>query len=923
MNNQGPEKKTVFGNLLNALSFGREVRQLVEILNSETPAREDIKFRPISHPAGFSNLISQRQLTIADAYVRLLSHSEDPSYVGRIEALQTLMHHIRYSENIAMPLNTARVQLALMKNTVKMKSNRRAQLEMMSDFIWASTGKGRAIRQLLRELDLIEVPETTETLAEQMLTWDDHLHISMSEGRKSPTLLVVNAFIKGLSRFTVSFYDFSDMQKIEEIYLACDIMGIRGQVGIEFSVGPKSARQAYLFIPPQTKSYDQLTSFLDAHADQLKPFYDGLAENARRRRETIRIIVDRINTQVIPEFNADYADLDALKLAPIPWEDVESITQSSLVTRTQLGMLIFKAMHPIALKRVLYLENEYKTLAANTPEAQTCKTRYEDAHKFLEDLTPTYCATRYLVDETVIDYPSAFETESDILPLLHETGGYVAFIRVLRRGLPKAIDTLFAQYKNLNDIEIYNMVCAHQAGLENYTKFAMLLHAIHDGEDAVVNFLKSEGMDARAPEEIAALCAHVQAHPFYTRCASDSVGWSTQIPGMGFFHEFLFSSSAFKTIQQNDHKTLPQPIADLLKAHRPKDIKQKQVYLLSAMQKNGEWVDGDLVSSNAITPKTIWRYMNSELKNTLKVGIGFIPTYLCLGIEFALIWFFLTAFRNALVDLIASGIGPRNWKLKIIDRRNLTTSLFFTGFSVPIMSAAKLGFDWLWTHPLGLESTGFWFTLIKFCVIALANGCYLATHNTLRGFAKPAIRGNFFRSVLSWPLATAMSYVLTPLGVPDVVQAKMASEVVAGIIEGTVKYRRQARLAQNAVLEVYSQVRSSVAITSLAARLDILYFWNYYNFSHRILEKFITSPDSLKKLTDAQREDIKETNQCLIHAFTDKTSLMTVTYAILEHYPEDDIKVLTRFAGETYLPFANWLSHALPEQSLRTDTENN
>lgn len=915
MTQSGSEKKTAIGNLLNDLSFGREVQQLVDILNSETPAKENVTFRPVSHPAGFTNLISQRSLSIAEAYVRLLSHSEDPSYVERIEALQTLMHHIRYSENVAMPINTARVQLALMKNAVKMKTNRRAQLEMMSDFTWASTGKGRAIRQLLRELDLIEVPETTQKLSEQMLSWDDHLHISMSEGRKSPTLLVVNAFIKGLSRFTVSFYDFSDMQKIEEIFLACDIMGIRGQVAVEFSVGPESARRNYLFIPSQVWRNYQLTEFLDKHADALKPFHDGLKENARRRNENARRLVEHINLTAIPEFNAGYADLDALKLAPIAWEDVDNITQNGLVTRIHLGMLLFRAMHPVALKRVLYLENKYRTLDHASAEGQTCKTHYLEALKFLEELTPTYCASRYIVDETVIDYPSVFETEADILPILHSTGGYVAGIRMLHQGLPKAVDILFEQYKNLNDIEIYNMVDAQQVGTESYTKFAILIHAIREGEDAVKKCLRDENLSPRSHEEITGICAHFKAHPFYMRCASDSVGWSTKIPGMGFFHEYRLNSKSFKVIRKNGHQPLPQPIADLLKAHRPEDTDKKQVFLLSAMQKNGEWVDGDLVNSNPVTPRNIWRYMNADLKNLIKVCIGFIPTYLCLGIEFALIWFFLTAFRNALVDLIASGIGPRNWKFRTVDLGNLCTSLFFTGFSVPIMSAAKLGFDMLWTGPLGLDSTGFCFTLIKFCVIALANGCYLASHNTLRGFAKPAIRGNFFRSVLSWPLATAMSYILTPLGVPDVVQAKMASEVIAGIIEGTVKYRRQTKLTRNALLEVYRQVRSPVPITSLAARMDLLYFWTHYTFSRRILEKLLKDPDTVANLTGSQRDDIRKTNQCLLSAFTEKGALVTMTYAILEHYPEENIKVLTQFVGESYKPFADWLNASIPSQA--------
>lgn len=909
------EKQPAFGSLFNDISFGRKVRQLVEILNSETPSKEKTKFRPVSHPAGFSNLITKRWLTIAEAYVRLLSHTDDQNYVERIEALQTLMHHMRYSDKVSMPLNTARVQLALMKNAIKTKTNRRAQLEMMSDFLWASTGKGHAIRCLLRELDLIEIPETAQALSEQMLAWDDHVHISMSEGRRSPTLLVLDAFIKGLSRFTVSFYDFSDMEKIEEIYLACDILGIHGQVAIEFSVGNQGMRRSYLYIPPQIWHDYQLNNFVHNHKDVLHTFFEGLEENAKRRLKTIQELVEDINNHVILPFNAPFAELEALKLEPLSWKEVESLIQSSMVTRVHLGMLIFKAMRPVALKRVLYLENEYKTLNPDSAAAQTCKTRYEEALKFYDELTPTYCTTHYLVNEQVIDYDSAFQNEDDILPLLNQVGGYVVFIRPLQHGLKTAVDVFFQQYKNFTDIEIYNMTDAQQVGIENYTKFAILLHAIHEGEEAVSKFLKSEHLTDHSPEDITKLCQYIHEKNYYMRCASDSVGWSTQIPGMGFFQEYHLNSKSFRLFHKNGHDALPQPIADLICAHRPKDTPAKRVFQLSVMQPNGEWMDGDLTNTNQHSLRSLWRYMNPQIKNLFKVAVGFVPTYLCLGIHFALIWFILTAFRNALVDLISSGIGPKNWKAKTVDSGNLTTSLFFTGFSVPIMSAAKYAFDVIWTGPLSMEPDGFGFTLIKFCVIALANGCYLAFHNTLRGFTKPAIRGNFFRSVLSWPLATALSYVLTPLGVPDVVQAKLASEVVAGLIEGTVKFRRQSKMNKNVLLEVYRQVRSPVPIIALAAEMDILYCWSHYNMGRKLLNQLIQSPEKIPNLTDEQREDIKKTNQCLIHAFIQTGSLMTMTYAILEHYPEENITVLTQFVGETYNPFTDWLKHALPAQA--------
>ena len=83
----------------------------------------------------------------------------------------------------------------------------------------------------------------------------------------------------------------------------------------------------------------------------------------------------------------------------------------------------------------------------------------------------------------------------------------------------------------------------------------------------------------------------------------------------------------------------------------------------------------------------------------------------------------------------------------------------------------------------------------------------------------------------------------------------------------------------------------------------------------KLLGQFIQSPDNIQNLTEEQREDIKKTNQCIINAFMKAGILMTMTYAILEHYPEENIKVLTQFVGETYNPFVDWLKHTLPAKT--------
>jgi hypothetical protein len=87
--------------------------------------------------------------------------------------------------------------------------------------------------------------------------------------------------------------------------------------------------------------------------------------------------------------------------------------------------------------------------------------------------------------------------------------------------------------------------------------------------------------------------------------------------------------------------------------------------------------------------------------------------------------------------------------------------------------------------------------------MALANGIYLCSHNAFRGFSKGVLFGNFFRSVLSIPIAilfnSLIGGILSVVGVAAIdgvlqkwaaVISKAASDFVAGVIEGSAdRYR--------------------------------------------------------------------------------------------------------------------------------------
>lgn len=910
------KRRRLFEGFINFTSFNQDVRHLVEILNNEIASPESVVFRPNSHPAGFVRLITKRRLTIAEAYIKLVSMNHRPGYTERIDALKVLMHHVWHSKNLSMPLNTARVQIALMKRAVKSRDNRRIQLELMSDFARASYGQTAVIRRLLREHNLIEVPETGLSLEKMNLGWDDHVHDSMTEGRKSPSQLVLDAFIKGISRITVAYYNISSLDTFEEIFLAGSILGIRVQIGLEFSVGPQCSRLHYLYIPPQRDGIDGLKKFFQDKNETLVPFWEGLLENASRRHKTVSTLLDTFNDTGLEAYNEPYEEMRALQMAPLSWDGFEKVTSKGQSNRIHLGQLIYQTMKPVALKRLLYHKNMYRSTmsrsAAGTAsvwEVETSKSRYEQACEDYEQLTPKRCTDLYVANQKQVDYPSAFLAESEVLPRLSQAGGYIVFIHPMSMGFMRGVQVIMKNYKYITDVEIFNLVDAMQRDPMETRRFAAFLEAIQYQTVQKVQHLFKEWRIAPYPdEEVAQVLAFLQKRPFYMRCSSDAVGWSANIPGMGFVHENTLSPSSLKLLKKMGNASLPQPVSNLLQRQRgAKPDASHAVYMLSTVLPSGVVnLVGDEPTVRHLTLWRYWRYLHTNARSLVMASIGFVPAYYILGIEFAILWFVITSFRNAVVDLISSsGAMPLGWSLRDIDRENLGTSLFFTGFSVPILYYVKMGFDELWAV-MGLP-LGFWFTFSKFWCISFSNGLYLVSHNTLRGFDKAVIRGNFFRSVLSWPLATLGSYGLTPF-VPDIVQAKIWSEVVGGLIEGTGKNLKQHKLAGKALLEVYRQFQSAKPLATILARLDVLFFFDKYHQGRRALKRFMSEkPRFMKSLAAEDAKTIRDGNAVIYNVFSTEGSLESLSYTVLKNYPEENLTTLIDFLGEAHDPFVEWL----------------
>ncbi len=182
------------------------------------------------HPHGIKEMAAPRGLRIAYAIASLLDSFETGKASDRIRALRSLRDEVFLSSSTFFQKNTARVLLEIMKDLLRSSGNELRQLKLAHDFRMVSTGNPRKVRAELAKYHLLEMPEEWNQYA-----FDDHVHDANTKGRKSPTHLVMDAWIKGIRYLTVVYYNYVNPKVIEELIEASAILDIQVQVGIEMS----------------------------------------------------------------------------------------------------------------------------------------------------------------------------------------------------------------------------------------------------------------------------------------------------------------------------------------------------------------------------------------------------------------------------------------------------------------------------------------------------------------------------------------------------------------------------------------------------------------------------------------------------------------------------------------------------------------
>lgn len=915
---------------------------------------------PYFHPRGIKELATYRELRIAYAAIHLLDALQEGSPENRLSALRSLREETLHTSISQMRVNTARVLLQIMKELLRAHGDYEKQLLLAHDFRMAATGKPRTVLSLLDRYHLLEMPEEWN-----QLTFDNHVHDANTKGRKTPTHLAMDAWIKGIRHLTVVYYNNVQPAGITELLEAAKIMDVQVQVGIEF---PARFREKFAYLIWSPKRISDPKDFLSLFENEkVKALMEEGAQVSDYQHRYVTAVFNKFNEVHRHELNARYG----VSIAPLDYAEFIHFVGSGQASTMHMADFVFSKMQE-GLKEVFAgLRDSYAT-ATDAEKADI-----EKKVKELNDFEPRMIAEGYLVPSANRDIPNpniphdaedeppVLKSPPDVLlkRLKRMPCSSDIILNLNKLTVEDVIELLFDCDGMITHLEIFNMKDYLAKKTPDVRTVEKLINVINDGnivkiKEIIRNSIQvienSDVEDKERAEKFKSFLGDIEKlrswyrnTPLKKSVGSDSAGRMKHTYGMGFaIKETLPWRARRKIDEKSVSRNMEVPLDVSVKCSvtvSPEgrgEIKSRWKEFLKKLpgfgkigfNKEVSWmVDpsavtsapwGTIISlggiredkgvhfvlnkeksrSSAAGLKT--KYLNTSLRNQLKVLIGFIPAFLTFALTKewvllkyggAFIWFGITGMRN-IVQSILAGRGLKQYSLlrwsDFVKWERVADSLLYTGFSVPLLDfLVKMT---LLDRFCGINTTTN--PIALYSIMALVNGIYISSHNMFRGLPKGAVIGNFFRSILSIPLAllfnSAIGGVMTLAAVPgvnDVLQkcaaiiSKLASDCVAAFIEGSADRRSNIKARDidfddklSKIFYVYSRIEilfpeNDVAdmmrdpktflqkVRSLEAdldkitiinALDLMYFWMYQPRARTTLKAL------MKTMTEEERRII-------------------------------------------------------------------
>jgi hypothetical protein len=924
--------------------FDKRDHELLRIVNDalkQNRSHDFVRrtFNPLLHPNGIKEMAESKGLRIAYAVVSMVSSLEAGDADQRINSLRALRHEIVDAAPGTMPKNTARVLLEIMKELVRSSGDNHRQLELAHDFRLTAFGKPHMVRRQLRHYHLLEMPEEWH-----QITFDDHVHDANTKGRKSSTHLIMDAWIKGIRRLRVVHYHYIAPAFASELLAAAAIMGIDIRIGIEFPVRFRNQYVDLIWVPRGFADAQDFMNFLgEAQVQSVMEKGRQVMEYYQAHVMALFAEFNRTHLGKIGAvFGIDLPPLDETEFQKFVGIGQKSKLHLSKFIHQHVIQAIQRRLRDIQAETGKSIDMNSPEAQAMIETSRQVDLENRIEYYLQPEQNPGLHDPERIGDPTLVPEflrLSSFELISQLTRL---RSGYRITLNLNNLDAADVLEIIYDCQGAITRLEIFNLkyfaagrnehlpsICELQSAI-NEKNIIILKRVIRNIIETLPNSNRPDRDDRCRKllmilHDIERFAALYKSRTLKARIGSDSTGRSPKVHGMG-----LALIETLPARAQREIGSLTGPSRDIIPvfmaAYRQVTLIPQQnvgpvLSCLCQQLRRLPWFQnigykrvlswkvqdtsirmqspGSIVTLGGIRKEPVneierlmmaqpnkprrfsWHYLNSRLKNHLKVLLGFIPAFATFALTKdwwllayggAFIWFGITGLRNILQSVLGGGGLRRSPLLRwndYVSWDRLTDSLMYTGFSVPLLD--YLVKTVILDHSFGITTDTHPFALYTF--IALANGIYLSSHNAIRGLPRTAVVGNFFRSILSIPVAilfnTIAALVMGAAGITGVntilqkwaaVISKAASDLVAGFIEGladrldNIRLRfRDYRHKLAALMDVYtrlevkfpetdtthildqpvktadqtaSEVRDLEQIIIVHA-LDLLYFWMY------------------------------------------------------------------------------------------------
>ena len=949
--------------------FDPQDRDLLGIVNGvlrRPQARRQFKglFQPYLHPNGIKEMAASKDLRVAYAVIHLLDSLAAGRAEDRLGALRAVRDEVLHCSQSHFRINTGRVLVQIMKELVRTPPGR-GQLELAHDFRMASSGNPLVVRRLLRRHHLLEMPEEWN-----QVSFDDHVHDANTKGRKFPTHLIMDAWIKGIRSLTVIHYNHVSPEAVSELMEAADVMGIKVRIGVEFACRWGERMVNLIWSPRGFVGAHDFAAFLDQA--QVRQFMARGREVSEYQEQRVLEALDTFNQKGRLKIKEDLG----VEMPPLDPEVFRLFVGMGQASKLHLTQFVHQRLLEVMQSRVGRMREEW---ASATPQARLA---LEARVAEMDRLVPETLAEKYIIEPDgeplVVLRPHdpqlpelARGNPCELLAMLAELrSGSRVTLNLTGLAVEDVLELVNQCQGGITHLEIFNLKDFSKGNSPDLSRICQMQEALNSGNPIVLGqFIRrvmaeaadtEEGEDCRERltpvlENIGELSQYYARSPLGSRLGSDSTGRSSFSPAMGLAVVDTLPPREQRRLRRHQDPARPRlpirTVVDLKVTYSDPERRgpcQRGMHRvleripglrMVGCVKSRDWVrvrdkclgkgEGNLVplggglrgESNGLClgpppppPKPgawSWHYLNTGAKNGLKVFTGFIPAAITFGLHpdwwvlawlGAPIWFGITGLRNVLQSVLGGGglrrsplMGWRNY----VSWGRLADSLFFTGFSVPLLD--YLVKSLLLDQGLGINThtSPIWL----YTIMSLVNGLYLASHNLFRGLPRAAVVGNLFRSVLAIPLAMAYNWALGGMldahGLAQTEQmlqrwaaviSKAASDTVAGFIEGLADRKHnlrmrawdyQGKLAQ--VFRTYAKLEvifprgdgrlllsrpkdllhhNDPAVRQLGElmiinALDLMYFWMYQPRAHYAFQALLAG------MSPEERDIVRASQQVL------------------------------------------------------------